>query len=88
MPLSLVGRFLLGSLFWLFALMLPWYYVASFLAVPAVTLASEIVLLFPWVEGWSSPMQRRHLAIGVSVLIQQTERGDYQPGRELSGFRL
>jgi hypothetical protein len=75
MPLSLVGRFLLGSLFWLFALMLPWYYVASFLAVPAVTLASEIMrLLFPWVEGVELTGTVATLLTQVSVLIPQGNR--------------
>lgn len=44
-----IGRFLVPSIGWLLALMLPWYHLSPWLAAPVVALAGEAMgLAFPW----------------------------------------
>jgi hypothetical protein len=52
MPVSLIGRFMLWSVFWLLGLMPLWYYLAPYLAAPAIELAGAVMDgLFNWVSG-------------------------------------
>lgn len=72
MQLSLIGRFLLWSIFWLLALMLPWYYLAPYLAVPPTALAGETMhLLFRWVDGFERNGATATLLTRVAVFVSQ-----------------
>ena len=50
---SRLGRFLLVSLAALLALIVPWYYLSPYLAVPVITGAGELMQFsFRWVQGY------------------------------------
>ena len=53
MRASLIGRFLLLSIFWLLLLLPAWYWAARWLAVPPIWLAGTAMkALFSWVDGF------------------------------------
>ena len=69
---SRISGFVLRSLAWLLALMVPWYYLSPYLGAPVISLAGESMqFMFRWAEG-----VERHGAIGtlvtrLNVLVSQ-----------------
>lgn len=50
---TLIGRFLLLSILWLFVLLPLWYVLARWFAAPAIWLAGAVMkACFAWVDGW------------------------------------
>lgn len=53
MTISRLGRFLLTSIVALLVLIVPWYYLAPYLAVPVIAAAGELMqLTFGWAKGY------------------------------------
>ena len=53
MTTSRLGRFLLTSIVALLVLIVPWYYLAPYLAVPVIAAAGELMqLTFGWAKGY------------------------------------
>lgn len=72
MPASLIGRFMLLSIVWLLVLMPIWYYLAPYLAAPAISLAGEVMHgLFSWVLGVERDGTLATLLTRVAVRVPQ-----------------
>lgn len=76
MQFSLIGRFLALSLLGLLVLMVPWYFLAPYLAAPAIELAGAILhYLYPgWVDGVQRSGTVATLIIRVSIWVNYQGR--------------
>lgn len=72
MPVSVIGRFLALAILWLLVLLPAWYYIAPFLAAPAIALAAQVMhALFMWVEDVERVGTVATLVTRIPVLVQQ-----------------
>lgn len=72
MPTSVIGRFLALSVFWLLCLLLPWYFVAPWLAKPTIDLAGALMdFLFHWVDSVQRDGVSGTLVTHIELMIPQ-----------------
>lgn len=79
MPYSRLARFMITSVLALVVLIIPWYYLSPWLAVPVISVAGQLMdALFWWVEGFE-----RHDTVG--TLLTSLKMAINQNGRMVIG---